>query len=102
MIRRPPRSTLFPYTTLFRSHADQAVVLDRAGVEDGTMAHTHPRPANDQVGDAAVVPAGIAPRGCGTQYRDLQRGHEPQADRKSTRLNSSHSQISYAVFCLKK
>src|SRR2546430_12250331 len=65
MIRRPPRSTLFPYTTLFRSaHRDRL-----------------PRPA------PAPVP-------------DLRRLRD--ADRKSTRLNSSHSQISYAVFCLKK
>src|SRR2546430_10049824 len=69
MIRRPPRSTLFPYTTLFRSLAIQ-----------------HRAPA----GAARVRP----------------RAHRPRAgglgDRKSTRLNSSHSQISYAVFCLKK
>src|SRR2546430_13156817 len=67
MIRRPPRSTLFPYTTLFRSE--------------------------DEAGILAVVrqqPLGVA--------REL----EEEVDRKSTRLNSSHSQISYAVFCLKK
>src|SRR2546430_12511525 len=70
MIRRPPRSTLFPYTTLFRSPVDI-----RAGV-----------------GILAVERGGI------------EGGGEPRAvtDRKSTRLNSSHSQISYAVFCLKK
>src|SRR5688572_31593693 len=68
MIRRPPRSTLFPYTTLFRS----AIVAARG-----------PKIVND---------------GCdGGWYRVNPRG-----DRKSTRLNSSHSQISYAVFCLKK
>src|SRR2546430_10342655 len=67
MIRRPPRSTLFPYTTLFRS------------LEPG-------RAARVRVG--------------GSQYRGLQTA--PITDRKSTRLNSSHSQISYAVFCLKK
>src|SRR2546430_4187057 len=67
MIRRPPRSTLFPYTTLFRSVLGQpAAAGDGSAVVD--------RPA---------------------------RGYE-DADRKSTRLNSSHSQISYAVFCLKK
>src|SRR2546430_12466355 len=68
MIRRPPRSTLFPYTTLFRSDAGG----DRPG--------DHPREVEDA--DAC------------------ERQH--QTDRKSTRLNSSHSQISYAVFCLKK
>src|SRR2546430_13412485 len=72
MIRRPPRSTLFPYTTLFRSEN-----YDR-GAEDG----------KERV-QALAEAAGIA-------RRDLFE------DRKSTRLNSSHSQISYAVFCLKK
>src|SRR2546430_13652728 len=70
MIRRPPRSTLFPYTTLFRS-----VV----GVQHLDLAHDARHP------------------GRGAE-RDLPR----LVDRKSTRLNSSHSQISYAVFCLKK
>src|SRR2546430_16908484 len=75
MIRRPPRSTLFPYTTLFRSQ-----LLD--GFENAVADHAHlvERPS------PRVVEAPM----------DL-----PQ-DRKSTRLNSSHSQISYAVFCLKK
>src|SRR2546430_8834092 len=72
MIRRPPRSTLFPYTTLFRS-GDQ-----RGG-----------RPLGAKFKILAV---------CG--FRDL--GGRKKRDRKSTRLNSSHSQISYAVFCLKK
>src|SRR2546427_6940178 len=73
MIRRPPRSTLFPYTTLFRS-------LDEDFVRDGEA------------------------RGAQTQPRavELHQAGLPQRDRKSTRLNSSHSQISYAVFCLKK
>src|SRR2546430_7080173 len=79
MIRRPPRSTLFPYTTLFRSHVQQA--NDAAG----RRLEGH-RPAQTRA------------------VRDAQRDWERpgQADRKSTRLNSSHSQISYAVFCLKK
>src|SRR2546422_4803397 len=77
MIRRPPRSTLFPYTTLFRS----------------------------------ISRAGEAPRACGdvcglrgaSRFFSLERGDDPRAeDRKSTRLNSSHGYISYAVFCLKK
>src|SRR5438034_2813508 len=71
MIRRPPRSTLFPYTTLFRSHR-------RAVPEPRWL----PRP--DISSDL------------------LQRSARPLADRKSTRLNSSHTVISYAVFCLKK
>src|SRR2546430_7401973 len=72
MIRRPPRSTLFPYTTLFRSHADAVL----------------PRPRQDRGRDRPALRADPA-------------AADP-ADRKSTRLNSSHSQISYAVFCLKK
>src|SRR5256885_11920791 len=74
MIRRPPRSTLFPYTTLFRSHA-AAQSLRRHVLR----AHGHPWRA--RVGG---------------------REHEERGDRKSTRLNSSHLVISYAVFCLKK
>src|SRR2546430_8030003 len=74
MIRRPPRSTLFPYTTLFRSPT--------AGIDASAFACCD------------SPPAGPAPRGAG--------GFRPHGDRKSTRLKSSHSQISYAVFCLKK
>src|SRR2546430_8229108 len=69
MIRRPPRSTLFPYTTLFRSQPASREARIEAALLDGGADHQPP----------------VAPR-----------------DRKSTRLNSSHSQISYAVFCLKK
>src|SRR3712207_8274491 len=87
MIRRPPRSTLFPYTTLFRSGEG----LELARTEDFLFAN------------------GLPDR----QPRPLQRGAAPGAlyvdpegpvsvDRKSTRLNSSHANISYAVFCLKK
>src|SRR4051794_41645963 len=70
MIRRPPRSTLFPYTTLFRSHAERSTihVLDAAAFD---------APSTAKAADGA-------------------------SDRKSTRLNSSHPSISYAVFCLKK
>src|SRR2546430_4430033 len=81
MIRRPPRSTLFPYTTLFRSPCDS----------------TQPRRPDD-VGKHRLRLPGVQ-RAQGRP--DAEAGaHEP--DRKSTRLNSSHSQISYAVFCLKK
>src|SRR2546430_7449023 len=77
MIRRPPRSTLFPYTTLFRSLRD---LVPRHGAlpEVGLIRHV--------AGQRRVVP----------------EHHILDQDRKSTRLNSSHSQISYAVFCLKK
>src|SRR2546430_11006661 len=78
MIRRPPRSTLFPYTTLFRS---RAAVLRR-----------HARGQDDD--------ARARPRARGARAR--RPGRREHGDRKSTRLNSSHSQISYAVFCLKK
>src|SRR5438874_9865328 len=88
MIRRPPRSTLFPYTTLFRSHVRQL--------------------------DAAILNAAV--RGVHAKFHfeleipwlpatpDHERIHleRPVPDRKSTRLNSSHVEISYAVFCLKK
>src|SRR5689334_24564474 len=85
MIRRPPRSTLFPYTTLFRSAARELELLHDVGAVRLGGAH----------GDVQLL-------------RDLlvrvAEGEEPQhlPDRKSTRLNSSHSSISYAVFCLKK
>src|SRR5437773_5918087 len=84
MIRRPPRSTLFPYTTLFRSRG-------AAGREGGGLhsARSRERRGLDD-----------RPRG---RRRDLPaRGTGDRRDRKSTRLNSSHITISYAVFCLKK
>src|SRR2546421_7785897 len=81
MIRRPPRSTLFPYTTLFRSQGHRRLV-ELAGVELG--AH-----------DVADHVFNLLRR---QVLQHAQRG----LDRKSTRLNSSHDQISYAVFCLKK
>src|SRR2546430_11362311 len=84
MIRRPPRSTLFPYTTLFRSRR-----LDKLAIERG--AGVQPPRFGDRLRSLGVASGG-------EQFRvDLRDG-----DRKSTRLNSSHSQISYAVFCLKK
>src|SRR3712207_7205093 len=82
MIRRPPRSTLFPYTTLFRSVGDDADGDEPAG-------HGDPAPRD---GAPPANPSGA--------HRGEVRV-EPQ-DRKSTRLNSSHANISYAVFCLKK
>src|SRR3712207_7008360 len=80
MIRRPPRSTLFPYTTLFRS---QPLGLP---IGSGRNRHTGLRPHRPETGGAeALLPIG-----------------DRDQDRKSTRLNSSHANISYAVFCLKK
>src|SRR3712207_8931515 len=87
MIRRPPRSTLFPYTTLFRSQ------LHRAAGER--------RPGQDQPG--VLQPGGAVRRRHPEQLRDPHlRPERVDRDRKSTRLNSSHANISYAVFCLKK
>src|SRR2546430_10754458 len=88
MIRRPPRSTLFPYTTLFRSLADAEVHVARPPA---------PRPHVAAVLEHDVRRTGEIGRPA-HQLRELRR----EGDRKSTRLNSSHSQISYAVFCLKK
>src|SRR2546430_11012159 len=92
MIRRPPRSTLFPYTTLFRSHPQAA----KRPPWDGGFTWT-----SDSLGRAWFV---TTDQGLGASVwwpnKDTQ-ADEPE-DRKSTRLNSSHSQISYAVFCLKK
>src|SRR2546426_3851331 len=93
MIRRPPRSTLFPYTTLFRSlrlrhrpfQSEQQPVVELAGVVDAVLVE------DQRLGERAdleqPVPVGVV---------------AGEADRKSTRLNSSHLVISYAVFCLKK
>src|SRR3712207_7261378 len=91
MIRRPPRSTLFPYTTLFRSPnakdaSEAAAALDK---------------------ELVSIADGDEPEGFGFVNRDLSRymsmvESADARDRKSTRLNSSHANISYAVFCLKK
>src|SRR2546422_3475163 len=92
MIRRPPRSTLFPYTTLFRS--------------SGESEREHQNPGRDVRADHLRV-AQVAERGPDQNRarngpeEDERLAVEP-ADRKSTRLNSSHGYISYAVFCLKK
>src|SRR2546422_4665358 len=93
MIRRPPRSTLFPYTTLFRSQRASARELE---IESG----------GSVVENRRVVPV-IKPlqrsAGIGDQLRSAEDGCGlGTTDRKSTRLNSSHGYISYAVFCLKK
>src|SRR3712207_7331873 len=93
MIRRPPRSTLFPYTTLFRSQSNAAdfrrtvgacrdfVIVNRLDVPAGHVLH----------GQNSLRRGDVRKPGCGDAV-----------DRKSTRLNSSHANISYAVFCLKK
>src|SRR3712207_8328100 len=85
MIRRPPRSTLFPYTTLFRSHFGGQLSAVRAA--DGRLLWSAGHNGNAP-GEFSMTPAVDADR--------------VYLDRKSTRLNSSHANISYAVFCLKK
>src|SRR3712207_8888395 len=90
MIRRPPRSTLFPYTTLFRSdhgpaHAGHGKPL---GSKPHGRRHEERKHQGDHQGDKGTAMSG-----------HLEPEHQ---DRKSTRLNSSHANISYAVFCLKK
>src|SRR3712207_7218253 len=93
MIRRPPKSTLFPSTTLFRSHPRVAhLPLCRRGGSDA--ADGRPERDGEQTGQCETGD-GAGPGG------RLVPAH-PAADRKSTRLNSSHANISYAVFCLKK
>src|SRR2546427_8376985 len=89
MIRRPPRSTLFPYTTLFRSLSDTPQDLDA------------PAGAADEPDQGENVQHQAQAHGLDVVHPDVAHA-DPDVDRKSTRLNSSHSQISYAVFCLKK
>src|SRR3989475_6532816 len=91
MIRRPPRSTLFPYTTLFRSTSPHQSAADHAAAAGPCWSAG--RNGHAFLLAPAVLHGGPRNAGCPTC---------PGADRKSTRLNSSHSQISYAVFCLKK
>src|SRR3712207_8708938 len=90
MIRRPPRSTLFPYTTLFRS--------DGLFVENGAAVGVQEK---NQNGGGAIVTGFAHVRNCVVQ-NNLASERGGGLDRKSTRLNSSHANISYAVFCFKK
>src|SRR2546421_1920419 len=97
MIRRPPRSTLFPYTTLFRSAASGSTAVGPKNRDErpGTLSNLGsplglPSPAKGQT---------VLPLVCQMRFA---RASAITKDRKSTRLNSSHDQISYAVFCLKK
>src|SRR5438874_3660637 len=97
MIRRPPRSTLFPYTTLFRSDADEQFL----GGPELFLGEMFER--TDQGGDGVLLALFADQRQGDAQLHPritvLEQGSQ---DRKSTRLNSSHVEISYAVFCLKK
>src|SRR3712207_7335613 len=92
MIRRPPRSTLFPYTTLFRSER-------KPFAEESTVRRRDFR----WTGDLGFRSDSVERRSCQCVGLRLHlSNHRSQTDRKSTRLNSSHANISYAVFCLKK
>src|SRR5688572_31584204 len=89
--RRPPRSTLFPYTTLFRSHAR---IQDHFCCRDASV--------SDDIRSESGERSPPAPLPRGVRVTTRSAAVLKRRDRKSTRLNSSHSQISYAVFCLKK
>src|SRR5258708_30367441 len=91
MIRRPPRSTLFPYTTLFRSRAAYAGLLERE-LEGCAV----------EIVEESDIKSRYAVVGKDALGRERRKASLPTTDRKSTRLNSSHQIISYAVFCLKK
>src|SRR3712207_9025139 len=95
MIRRPPRSTLFPYTTLFRSEAEAAAAREYRELEaryrELSLAHLYRIATQELEGLRQRLSYG------GSRVAELR-----VRDRKSTRLNSSHANISYAVFCLKK
>src|SRR3712207_7455309 len=89
MMRRPPRSTLFPYTTLFRSRNDARNRAEGLLLPDDTLADLRKLAKEYEL--QAVLPFNVH-----------AKSSTAQRDRKSTRLNSSHANISYAVFCLKK
>src|SRR3712207_8505738 len=99
MIRRPPRSTLFPYTTLFRSDPEVAAQLDHVQVVRGRARRAAPEVA--ALRHDGLVLGHVVVTDLGERPDAGRRVFEP-SDRKSTRLNSSHANISYAVFCLKK
>src|SRR3712207_7184235 len=100
MIRRPPRSTLFPYTTLFRSKAKtRDVFLDIVNIKSNDV-------TRENANMNADTPAGMMMKFASETTKpfvdDYLLSEDVREDRKSTRLNSSHANISYAVFCLKK
>src|SRR5690606_39710637 len=100
IIPQPPRSTLFPYTTLFRSRKSKNVPVDRSSMRQHRIGQALPpavRPVPHAKGEPALVKC------TQSRHQQLKRiDHGQNRDRKSTRLNSSHVKISYAVFCLKK
>src|SRR3712207_7211105 len=96
MIRRPPRSTLFPYTTLFRSGGAIFAIGGLGALLAPTAGIFLTSRAVQGAGAALLLPAAL------TVVSAAAAGELQRTDRKSTRLNSSHANISYAVFCLKK
>src|SRR2546430_11638134 len=98
MIRRPPRSTLFPYTTLFRS-LHRVCALETSSVA-ATLRWVPFSGLSREISHERTLCGSLLQLALQTRKRDFL-GVSVQRDRKSTRLNSSHSQISYAVFCLK-
>src|SRR5690349_23112331 len=92
MLRRPPRSTLFPYTTLFRSKDDE--IANERFQYNNALEHYNAR--------MQWFPDNVVASLAGFSRNNAYFGTGPDTDRKSTRLNSSHVEISYAVFCLKK
>src|SRR5688572_32104571 len=101
MIRRPPRSTLFPYTTLFRSARDLTQAFFARAFEKRPFAAYDPAKARFRTYLKGALDHFVRDE-ARDQARAKRGGGAIHLDRKSTRLNSSHSQISYAVFCLKK
>src|SRR5256885_11489161 len=106
MIRRPPRSTLFPYTTLFRSliprHAVVGGIGGHAQAFEEVAQALHGQLARGGIEDGQQGRVGLVVGAQGHLQHQWQAERAGNADRKSTRLNSSHLVISYAVFCLKK
>src|SRR2546430_13143381 len=96
MIRRPPRSTLFPYTTLFRSRPSVQLSFEDGKERVDPLIARMPGPKGQRRDED---PAALMDLGEAVHFDD-HRGAVVSLDRKSTRLNSSHSQISYAAFCL--
>src|SRR3712207_7682277 len=99
MIRRPPRSTLFPYTTLFRSQAVLKSAIEDANIPVNTISAIEAHGTGTKMGDPIEFDA------LASVFNGVQKKcgiGSVKGDRKSTRLNSSHANISYAVFCLKK
>src|SRR3712207_8489192 len=98
MIRRPPRSTLFPYTTLFRSHTGVIPAVHKTFLHERDQFSLR----KHHVRDIESVEFVLMGQHEEIRTHDIERSLKHRRDRKSTRLNSSHANISYAVFCLKK